>query len=196
MVCTPFVKPTAPELGTHQGAVGTHLFQFGKLLVDVGSRSEVHRPYQVIKSVVEEIRGPVALKHRDIIAEIPAQHVADFRDILLVLAIRAIFILDLHHYDRPTVGYGQVSDLLGHLLLKLVYTFKKPGIGLTQAYILFLEQPPGQSAHLPLRADIRAGAQNHLHVIGLAELDKHPQIILAGEVKIILRRLVGVPEHI
>ncbi len=94
------------------------------------------------------------------------------------------------------MAHGEVAHLGGHLLLEFVDTVEEVRVALAQAYILFLEQPPGQAAHLPLGAYVWAGAQDHLHVVGLAELDKLAQVILAGEVKLALAGLVGIPERV
>ncbi len=52
---SPFVEPSAPELRAHLGAVGTQLAQFAELVVDIGTRAEVHRPREVIQAVLCEI---------------------------------------------------------------------------------------------------------------------------------------------
>ena len=75
MVGSPLVEPSAPELTAHQRAVGTQFLQAGKLLVDVGPRTEVHGPDEVVQSVLGEVGSPVALEQRNI-AEVLAHDVA------------------------------------------------------------------------------------------------------------------------
>ena len=137
--------------------MGTHLAQLGKLLVYVGACAEIDRPYQVFEAVVEEVRGPVALEQGDFVAEIAAQHVAYLGDVWLVGAIRAVLVLDLHHYYRASVGHGEVAHLCGHGLLELVDTLDEIRVLFPQADVLLLEQPPGQSSHLPFGTHIGAG---------------------------------------
>ena len=60
------VEPAAPELATHQGRFGPHLFELAELVVDVGTRAEIDGPEQVIQRIVLEVRAPVALEELDI----------------------------------------------------------------------------------------------------------------------------------
>ena len=196
MVGAPFVKPSAPELGAHQRGIGAQLLQTGELLVDIGARTEIHGPDQVVQTVEGEIAGPVALEHLHILAEIAAEHVAYGCHILLVLAIRAIFVLDLHHDDRAAVLCSESFHLLGHLLLEEVDAFKEIGVAFAQTDVLFLQQPPGESAHFPFGAHIGAGAQNHVHAVVAAQTHKFTEIVLSGEIEFARLRLMRVPEHI
>ena len=62
MAGSPLVEPSAPEFRAHKGRVGTELAQPTELVVDIGSRAEVHGPHQVIQSVLLEVGVPVALE--------------------------------------------------------------------------------------------------------------------------------------
>ena len=55
MTGSPLIKPAAPELRTHQWTVGTQLLQLRKLLIDIGTRSKIHGPYQIVKSVLGKV---------------------------------------------------------------------------------------------------------------------------------------------
>ena len=143
MVGSPFVKPATPKLTTHQRAVRTQLFQPGKLLVDVGSCTEVHRPDQIIQPIQGEVRRPVTLEERDLMAEMATDDVSHFRNIRFTLTIRAIFILDLHHDDRTPVLYSQSGHLTCYSLFKQIHPFQEVGILFTQSHIFLFQQPPG-----------------------------------------------------
>ena len=161
-----------------------------ELLVDIGSRAEVHGPYQVVKPVVEVVGRPVALEERDILAEILAEHVPDGRDVRFVGAIRTIFILDLHHDYGSSMCYGEIPHLPGQLLLEPVHTLKEKRVPLPESDVLLFEQPPRKSAHFPLGTDVRPGAQYDFHVVPGAELHKSAQVILPAEVETVLPRLM------
>lgn len=64
MFSSPMVEPAAPELAAHQRCIRPELLQTDKLFPDVGSCSEIHRPQQVVQTIVREIRIPVALEKR------------------------------------------------------------------------------------------------------------------------------------
>ena len=86
----------------------------------------------------------------------------------------------------------------GHFLLEEVHALEEVGVGFAQAYVLVFQEPPRESSHFPLGADVRAGTgtQDNLHVVVAAELNEGAEVILAGEVKLTLARLVGVPEDV
>ena len=196
MVGSPLVEPSAPKLGAHERRLGTQLLESGELLVNVGARAEVHCPDKVVEAVVLEVGCPVALEKGDVGAEVLAQHVADCGHVRLVGAVAAVFVLHLNHDDRSALVYGEVADLPGHFLLEEVHALEEVGVGFAQAYVLVFQEPPRESSHFPLGADVRAGTQDNLHVVVAAELNEGAEVILAGEVKLTLARLVDVPEDV
>ena len=196
MVGTPFVEPTAPEFRTHQRAVGTKLFQFGKLLVDVGTCTEVHGPDQIVESVQGEVRGPVALEQGDVISKVGTYDVSDLGYITLIFSVRSIFVFYLYHDDGTAIGNRQVFHLLGYGFFKQSYTLNEVRIGFAQADILFLKQPPWQTTHFPLGANIRSGAKDDIHIILLAQTAELGQVVLLRKVIYAGLRFVRVPEYI
>ena len=66
MFPSPMVEPSAPEFTTHQRSFGAKLFQFLKLLVDIGSRTEIHSPDQIVECIICEVTAPVTLEQRHI----------------------------------------------------------------------------------------------------------------------------------
>ena len=196
MVGTPFVEPTAPEFRTHQRTVGTKLFQFGKLLVDVGACTEVHGPDQVIESVQGEVRSPVALEQSDVISEVGTYDVSDLGYIPLIFSVRSIFVFYLYHDDGAAIGNRQVFHLLGNGFFEQSYTFNEVRIGFAQTHILFLKQPPRQTTHFPLGTNIRSGAEDDIHIILLAQTAELSQVVLLRKVVYTGLRFVRVPEYI
>ena len=77
MAGTPFVEPTAPELGAHLGRIGSQFAQAAELLVDVGTGAEVHGPCQVVESVLLEVARPVALEQSQFLTIDAAQTIAN-----------------------------------------------------------------------------------------------------------------------
>jgi len=146
VACAPLVEPSAPELRAHLRCVGAQFAETTELLVDVCPGTEVHRPHQVVESVLGEVAGPVTLEeHRAdlpplLVLGVPVffQQVADSADIWLVFAVAAILVLYLHHDDRSAALYGQRGELPGHLFLKHLHALHEVRILLTQTDVLLL----------------------------------------------------------
>ena len=67
---------------------------------------------------------------------------------------------------------------------------------LAKAYILLLEQPPRQSAHLPLGTNIRSGTHYDVHTVLLSQSAELGNVVLTGKVEHALALLVQVPEYV
>ena len=196
MAGTPLVEPAAPELRAHLRGIGAQLAEAAELLVDVGTRTEVHRPCEVVKAVLLEVARPVALEERQFLAIDAAQAVANLRHIGLVLAIGAVLILHLNHDNRTTILDGQRLQLLAHFLLENLYAFHKIRIALAQTDVLLLQQPPGQTAHFPLSADIGTGAHDDIETVFLCQAAEFCHVVVAREVELVFLLLMDVPEDV
>ena len=196
MAGAPFVEPSAPELRAHQRRLRPQFAQTAELTVDVGAGAEVHCPHQIVQSVECEVARPVALEERNLVESRPAHYVAYGTHVSLVLAVGAIFVLHLHHDYRSSVLNGERSELFAHLRHELGYAVHEVRVLLAQTYILLLEQPPGQSAHLPLGAHVRSGAHNDVHAVLLCQAAEGCDVVLSGEVEFAFTLFVYVPEHV
>ena len=196
VLASPMVEPSAPELAAHQRSIGACLFQLLELGIDISSCPEVDRPDQIIQTVQLESRAPVTLEQRDIRKACRLHRIADIGDIRLVGSICPILVLDLYHDDIPAPGHLQVSQLLADLVHEQLRPFEEIGIVGTELDILLLQQPPGQSAHLPLRADIRAGTQHDIHAFFLGQPAKSGNIVLPLEIELARFLLMDIPERI
>ena len=67
---------------------------------------------------------------------------------------------------------------------------------LAKAYILLLEQPPRQSAHLPLGTHVWSGTHNDVHTVLLSQTAELGNVVLTGKVEHALLLLVQVPEYV
>ena len=148
-----------------------------------------------MESVLGEVGRPVALK-QCYAGVIGAYDVADLRYVTFVFPVGAVFVLYLYHDDGTSVLYGHVGYLLGNGFFKDAYTFYEVRVGFAQAYVLLLEQPPGQSAHFPFGTDIGPWAQDDIHIVLLAQAAEFCQVILPGEVEYTRLRLMRVPEDV
>ena len=204
MACSPLVKPPAPELRAHLRSVGTQFAEAFELLVDVGACAEVHRPHKVVEAVLGEVARPVALEENrtNLVAllvlgvPISLEQIADGTDVRFVLAIAAILVLYLHHDDRSTMLYGQRGELLSDFLLEDLHTLHEKRILLAQTDVLLLQQPPGQSTHFPLGADVWSRSHDDVHTIFLCQSAEGGHVVVAREVEMILLWLMDVPKHV
>ena len=86
--------------------------------------------------------------------------------------------------------------MLTHLLLEDFYALHKVRIALTQLDILLLQQPPGQSAHLPLSTDVGTWTYNDVEAVLLCDTAEFSHVIVAREIKLTLTLFVDIPEDI
>ena len=196
MLAAPLVEPSAPKLRAHFGSIGTQFAETTELVIDVGSRAEVHGPDEIVETIVGEIARPVALEQLHFVEAYFAQRIANSADIRLIDTVGTIFILDLHHDDGTSLVDGEVSHLFGHLRLEDLQTLHKIGIEFAQTNVFLFEQPPWQTTHLPFGTNIRTGTKDDIHAVLLSQLDESAEVVVLGEVEHSFLLLMDVPEHV
>ena len=196
VLAPPVIKPSAPELAAHQRSVGTYFFQFGKLLVDISSRTKIYSPKQIIQTIIQEIRTPVTLEQRHFSKACGAYRITDGRHIGLVRAIRTIFVFHLHHDDVTTTGNLQILQLLAHFMHKGSHVLHIERIESAKLHAVVLQQPPRQTAHFPFRTYIRTGTHNDVHAMLLSQFTESRNILVACKVIIAGSFLMQIPKDI
>ena len=153
----PSVKPAGVKLTAHQRALRENFAERLEAIHRIGT--EVHDGKQIGTIPVLEIRPRVACEQRHV--ETRVNHRLPQRaHVFGVLAIRAVFVFHLHHEDRAALGDLQWPQHAAHFLQIFFRGVKIARIAGAQLDVPGLEQPPRETAHLPLRARIRAGAQD------------------------------------
>ena len=109
-----------------------------------------------------------------------------------VVAVAAVLVLHLHGEDGTAIGTQQGLYQFEYLQKVRPQPAQKPGIAAPQGDAV-LEQPGGQSAQVPLGADVGAGPQDHIQPQFLGGFDVFHQIQPPGEVKFSLFALMEVP---
>ena len=106
-----------------------------------------------------------------------------------------VFVFELNQEDAAAV----VELMLGHDLLELVQI----GIGvghrrshLASGHAGFDHQPGRITAHLPLRAGVRADADERVHVHFLEQREPGIKIVIIGEIVLAVFRFRGVPKDV
>ena len=122
--------------------------------------------------------------------------VADSRYVRFVGTIGTEFILHLHHDDVSAAGNLQVGQLLTYFLHEDAYTFHVVGIERTELYILFLQEPPGQTAHFPFGAYIGTRSYDDVHAVLLCQATELGNVFVPCEVELTFFLFVQVPENV
>ena len=116
--------------------------------------------------------------------------------IFLVAAERAVFVLDLRHYDVAAVLNLERSEAFSHLFHIPVGGGKKRRVVRTDLHIPITKQPCRKAAEVPLRANIRAGANDQPKAFFLSEFCKVCDILAARKIEFAGLRLVLIPEDV
>ena len=102
----------------------------------------------------------------------------------------------MHHDNRSAFFNGQVSDLLSQFLGEDTVTFHEVRVLFSQTDVFLLQQPPGQTAHFPFGAYVRAGAHDDIKSVFLCQSDKLRYVVIAREVELAFFLFVYVPKDI
>nr|GEU28650.1 HTH-type transcriptional regulator PtxR, putative [Tanacetum cinerariifolium] len=189
----PGVEPSRVIFAAHARAF-LHLVQ----RLEAGCRiaAEVRHREQFLDVGLDHGVGGIALEQRHIETAIE-QHLAHGAHVVEVLAEEAVFVFDLHHQDRTAVRDLLPAQHPAHFL------HPAPGrghialvAGAQEAVAGMLEQPPGQAAHFPLGARVRAGTQNHPQAFLLRQAAEFHGIALAGPVVFPFAPFVVIPEQV
>ncbi|CDD39414.1 unknown [Collinsella sp. CAG:398] len=200
-VLAPAIEPAIPELHAHEGPVLAMLLVEGLEGSEVlrGTRTEVASCEHV---VVDEGAGAQATAPRAVGGAERHVHaaldheVADGAQVVLIFAIRAVLILDLHHDDVATMRNLALHQDGHEAIVVARNVCQEGGVVRTDAHGALGQQPRGQAAPLPLGADEGAGAHDGPQA-ELGSLVKEAREVLdAGEVEYTGLGLVHVPRHV
>ena len=197
----PPVKPSIPELHTHQRPVSAIPFQkcLQHIQVLIRPGTEVGRRQHAVLHQTSRrqgrIPGAVGGKQR-YLRPVLLHQAFDLPQIFLVISKGAVLILYLHHDDRAAPADLQVADMLKQLPVIRVHLFQKQRRIGADLHIRIAEQPCRKPAKLPLGTDERAWTQDHVQPHVSRQPGKCRHILIAGKVKLSLPRLVDIPGNI
>ena len=195
MFLAPVVEPAAPELGAHLRGVLVESVHGVEYLGR--ARTKVQRLEHIGERAAGEHAVVVAVggEEHNLCAAVEHQ-LFNISEIFLVVAVAAVFILNLHRDYISALALLKIADLLKQPVIEVRNMLQIIGIGAAQAHISVLEQPCGQSAEVPFGADIRAGSDYSIESDLLGGLDEPPDVKSAREIKFALFRLVHIPADI
>ncbi|CDA76907.1 unknown [Clostridium sp. CAG:242] len=171
------------------------LTQLIKVLFSIGAKvcsCQIFRKTAAAEhQIVWTIRGKEQLVH--------AVFLIDFchrAQIILVVAVAAIFIFHLYRNDVSTV-FGKVwTDFLKQSAVVVGYLLQKARVIAAQMHLRVGQQPGWQTAKIKLGADVRTRAKDHIQPQFLRGADKLCKIQHPAKIKFPFFSLVQVPAGI
>ena len=135
----PMIKPPTPKLAAHQRCVRTSLLKTFELLLNVGSRTKVDSPKQIVQTIPVESTAPITLEKGNLSKPGTFHDVTNRRDIRFINSIGTVFIFYLYHNDIPSPGNLQRCELLANFLHKNSCTLHEVRIECTENDIFLLQ---------------------------------------------------------
>lgn len=160
------VEPPAPELAAHERAGGLLGAQGREALGGAGA--ERSRRVQLGDGARGEHvgLGLVDGEQRHGGAGV-AEHPGEFAQVVVVGAVRAVLVLDLHEDDGAAAVDLQRRDDLEHLSQVGRDGGEVARLARAHAYAGFAQQPAGQPSPVELGADVGARPHDRVHALGL-----------------------------
>ncbi len=187
----PVVKPAAPELAAHEGAILLEILQrqdLGHVGAEVGYGQKLGQSAAAEHPTAGAVRGEEGAV--DAVFAVDVHHLAE---VGLVVAVAAVLVLHLHHDDTAAVGAEVGTDTAEELGVVGAHLIQVQGIVTAQGDMGVLEQPGGQAAEFPLGADVRTGTEDDVEPQLLGGLDEAGNVQHIREIEDALFSLVEVP---
>ena len=196
----PVVEPAGVELRVHAGtSLGVAHLRI-ELDGDVVAGAEVDGGVDVLgeRAALElVVVSAIVGEEHHVVAEKALVQVQQPLEVHLVAGgVEAVLVLDLDHDDVASVlvqvgthqGEQHAEEVLHVLLVH--------GIGGSQLDAGNAQQPVGQTAKVPLAADVGTGAEDHVEVVLLGQLNEANDVGNPLEIELALVRLVEIPGNV
>ena len=195
MLLAPVIEPAGPVFARHVRTVGTQRVERGKAVLCL-ARAEVDHRRQFRKRAIRNLFGTIGgVKQVGCHAGL-LQQALERLHVRVIVAERSVFVFHLHGDNRAAILQQQRTDLFGEarepaLDGRGVFRFIA-----AQDDAAVLQQPRWIAAKFPLRADVWAGAKNHVQALLLRFANVLRDIVLPCEVVDARPRLMEVPEDV
>ena len=114
----------------------------------------------------------------------------------MVVPVASVFVFDLHHQHRPAARDLQGRKARDQFVEIAVDRRQIRAVHAAQTESRLFQQPPGQPAHFPFRADVGAGPQDHVQSQPLRQPRKGGEVPFVLPFKNAFLRLMQVPGDI
>ncbi len=188
----PVVEPAHPELRTHQRPALRVLAQRPEALLGPGAEVPCGQGARKLPSV-QALRERAVRCHQRHLHAAPAHQLPDFLQVAAVIGVIAVLVLHLHQDDGASLGALPGGELREQHLVILLHMPQEGAIAHPQPHAVLSEQPGGQTAELPLRADVGGGPDDHIQAQLPGQPDESLDVQHPLEAKLPLLLLVHVP---
>ena len=194
MTLAPMVEPTAPEFHTGLGHIGLSVRKTSERAR--GTRPEIERGIDVGQRSARKhiLTSPVRSEKRHV-DSVSAHTFLQGFEIILVVAVGAVFVLNLHCDDVAAFGYLQRNEFRHSASEIIAHLFHIHGVVAAHPQIFVAEQPGGKTSEIPLRANVRTRAYYHVKPEFLRRPAITRHIVHSFKAEFAFPRLVNVPAH-
>src|SRR5208337_2059290 len=194
----PVIEPAVPELAVEERPVGADLFLNGEIFprgAGIGT-AKVDSDGQLGKrTCCDLVRSVGRVQHRLCKPRIH-QHAVNLLHVNVIIAEGAVFVFHLDQDDGSAIADLQWGHFLAEALEPAGGGLQKLWIAAADDNGMIFQQPGGISPELPLRAGIRAGAQDDVQAFLLRFANEFGDVVVAGEIVHAGARLMLIPENI
>lgn len=195
MLLVPVIEPAVPVFHAHHRLARAEFPQRAKVSRRVAA--EIDRGQHPVQGAAPQHEGgrPVGGKQQAVHPVVPV-NVRDGPQIILIVAVAAVFVFHLHRHDVPPVGGQPGRHMAEQLLVIPPHLLEKQRIVAPQPHVPIGQQPGGQPSHVPLRADVGPRPQDDHQPERGRRVNEAADIQPAGEIENALPPLVQVPAGI
>ena len=195
VMLAPVVEPAAPVFAAHRRLTGTEVVQrlerADRVRAEVGDTRIFGQRTAGQHPVARTVGGVQLAVHAVFLV-----NVGNGVQVFLVIAVGAVFVLNLHHDDASAVRDQIRTDAREQLAVVRANLFKIQRIVAAQCHVLIGEQPRRQTAEFVLCADVGTGTDDDVQSELLRGFDVLDDVKAAGEVKGAFLAFVQVPRNI
>ena len=195
MLVAPMVEPSRPVLSTHHGAAGAKLLQLGEFFFRL-SGTEVNHGVKFGQSSGGQFIAAIGGVEQRFAEARALECGKNALQVNLVIAKRAVFVLDLHRQNWAAARDLQRRQFPAQALQPALGREQEFLVGAAQNHAGIGEKPRGEAAQVPLRAGIRARTQDDIQTFFLRRTDKSRDIGPSAEVVDSGLGFVHVPEYV
>jgi len=195
MLLTPVVEPAVPEFHAEIRPLRAELAAVGEGFHRAAAEIERLEAFRDRSAQNHPVLRPVRGEQRNVDPVIE-KLLADMLKIRFVVAVAAVFILDLHHDDRAARRAQVLFHPRQHFIEVAVVGGEKGRIHAAEFNSRLDREPGRQPAVVPLRTDVRAGADDGVHPRLVHLVEKRLQVEYPGKVELTRLRLVQIVAEI
>ncbi len=177
------IEPAGPVFAGHARLIGPKCLELRKRVFRLAGTEIDHRQHAGQCVVAQQVRAIGG--EQQIGAEAGAiQRLMDLLHVRAIVAVGAVFVLDLHGDDRPAMRGHQRRQFLAQPLEVAFHRLQIFRILRAHVQMRIGEQPSGEAARFPFGAYIRARAKDHVQPLFLRHAYEGGHVVVAAEIEL------------